>query len=534
MKKIRFKKIEIQSRKGKVNKAVFKWSDRKDINIFHFSNGAGKSTLFNIISDIVSYGDTKPNELFTKELLSQNLVTKVELEIPESSLIIYMEREYIQGTQKVIIHDPQKIDQDIVISTKSEYENIMTQILDIPEEVKYFSINKISLGSVLRLNFIDDNSFEKRGYSSYSQCNLINHQHDGITTPLFYYYMFNKDISDTELKSLYELGKDIRGKEAVLKELSKVLEIYKVIDKKKKTVDKDQLNIFDSSLVLEEMYKLETVMRSARYKKFELLDVIEYFQNLANSIKQYKSKSSWYDLLIDEMTRLNEIYMVNEQKIRTLQSKIKERAKQLSSVENFELNKLNEIYKNNKLLSQNVSLGDLNNLANDHKRESDELADMENEFGSVISTLERNTELKDMQSRINSIVDETKEELEIKFSPKSGKLIINSLSDSDNRVARFISVVSLLFTNNINHFGFLFIDSPFIGVNSNRRENILNAFLNKYNTSDSTQLFLFTNKDIGDKLGETLSTHQDQIEYRTGEIKEKLLKITEQEELLLN
>jgi hypothetical protein len=528
---LRFEEIKIKNK----DKIVFQWEDSgKPINIFHYYNESGKSTLYSIIDDIITFGRDKSTtktdnlkKILTKDLLDERLEVLIKWSIlnkndSEVVLKIVSKKQYYDSTKQAVKITFQDLEYNF--NDREKYITFLDETMGLFKNIKLHNQKKLSFRSLLRLNFINDDNYKSSVNDGFSECNIINHTYDSQSTPLYYYYIFNQFSTINELEHLYSLGQDLKNYKKIADDISSLINLNQEINQSN---ENDLFKELKPDIIYSDIQLLKVEINKLKWDISENEEIIQYIQSLILAIsKKYKYSNdnklvSWIEVLSRdlELTMVNLSKLNNELNNIILHKKNKETEFKEACKNEFNTHK----YYFEKTVEDKdlINLEGYTKLKMKYDRVTEKMASTSEIFENFLSNLDLNKN----KLKYEEIIEELSEGLyNAKFIPKLGKIRLTSSSDSTNRIERFISLVSFLFLNKINHFSFLVIDSPFVGVNDERRIDILNKFVSKFESN--SQLFLLLNKNgEDDGVSKIAQEFSSKIDYYTGIKREKLLKL---------
>ncbi len=512
MKNIVFQKIKVSCSKApdyQEQIEIFKWRNEpeKKINIFYYANACGKTTLFNIIYDLVQFGEKKIIELFSEELFVRRIEAEVEFSI--DGHLFKIERNYFKDEVSAYhIFDNNELE----IKDKEVYREILEKILDIPKNIDFLGKNQISFFSLLKLHFVDDEHYNKEVLDKYSYCNLSNQKFDSIKTPLLYFYIFNCFSDDLDLQEAYDIGGEFR-------ELNNKKKNYQKIIALKDENSETQKSLFDTSHLLK---KGEEITKKSAYKNIEIYNyqkATSILNNILEKLKKADESSSeneevraWIDAVSTDLSTITErIEKIEKIEIPNLQQELRHVKKEERELNEFKNQTIEDNFKVFKKINNLDSVTYLN-FRKEYEKLKTEVEDRGDQYAQIAARVDGSSSLRELNGLINELLSN---EISVEFSPQRGKIKVDSLSDSKNRIARFVTLGSFLFLKNIediNHFGFVFSDSPFIGVSSANIQKILDTLIEKMkNVEFDSQVFLFLNKDSEGEFKDLFEKNEDLI-----------------------
>ncbi|MDD5469335.1 MAG: hypothetical protein PHO92_00835 [Candidatus Peribacteraceae bacterium] len=522
MQDIRFKRIVIKSKSlASKEKVVYSWEDKgKPVNIFYYKNNAGKTTLYNIIYDVVDFKESKGDEIFTSDLFEKGIEAEIEFETANHKFI--MVKNYI-GNSTNISAKNLLTEEETILKTREEYSHFLEKLLEIPNNIYYLNTEKITLFNLLHLHFVNDKEYKGNVRGKYHYCTIANHTFDGVTTPLFYFYIFNAFKSNEELVKAYELGSTFRSLEKKMESFKELAKL--TIDRKK--IEKGQPEIFDSENEMKGLDEKKREIAQLRIETYNYSESLKMIQQINGKLSKALETNdnmteqikAWMYVLKYQGREIEKaISRIQHEVIPRLQREKKVLEEKVEGLESYEMEKIKERYELAKK-TMKTDTGTTLDFLKDFDLTNSKFEKSREEFYEIIRKLQKTSILGQFNEKIKPFLPEG---VSATLSLQEGKVEVNTSSDSVNRLVRFIALSAFILLKDdyqkLNHFNFLFADSPFIGVGDQMLQEMIYKLLAAIKANDTHgQYFIFLNKNDDNEHKKAFEDHSSVIQIDTGD-----------------
>ena len=139
-------------------------------------------------------------------------------------------------------------------------------------------------------------------------------------------------------------------------------------------------------------------------------------------------------------------------------------------------------------------------LTEDYNKEKGKALLLEKEYNRIIDLISKSNPVRDLNMIVlKSLELLQKEKLSAKLILEEGSFATTTTADSTNRIILFNILTSFIFLKNIrevNHPGFIFFDSPFIGLDKKKEEKTIHSLCFRWlKENRNGQLFISLNPE---------------------------------------
>lgn len=490
-----FDKMEIYSDVLWVRKNVFSWEFKK-VNFLFWKNNSWKTTFFHIFKDIlwnpnVAWNNTSWKNILTEDLLKKWLEVRLIFSIWGKKF--YTIKEYRERTRQLFYHTSG----EIIWSLSVFIEYLENQKILVLPKVIYWWKNKITLNSLMRFCFIEQSHFWKnfRVEKHKSSNIIIKHYNDWRTKVLLYLYVFNILTNEEKLTEYYEKLAIYSDKENQIKDINK-----QIISLSNDNSYDLESWLFDDRIILKKIKQLENKKRQIVLNNMNYNDIIQSLKNIYDTNQREfdvlpENYKQYLELLKKDILFINQRIINNTDLLQHVESKINQLRWQIETIDKM-------LFSHFLITLENLNVDDKNLLKSLYKNQEElkiEIEEYKEYYNSLIDILRDSWVFNLLETFVNEFIVTLNMDVWLEINLESWKYVVNTTSDSINRIVLFNLLLSFIFLKekgSINHLWFIVFDSPFAWLDKSREIEAINNFLDNFEKYLFTgQVFIFLNPD---------------------------------------